>query len=638
MNTTTATNGILTRTEERRGPRRFAATELRRRQSFSLRTEGYRLEKHLKRTDRKKEPRAMTRCGCDAFFRVRFLTDTGRWHVKALYDDHSHEMLAPHSVGMLPEHGKMDECELMQMNTMRDAGIGVTQIFGLAANQSGGYERLVFRNRDMYNEIDKQRRLLVSDVKAAFAYLRKLQSRDSNMFWRHTVDAEGRLEHLFWCDGTSQADYSVFGDVVAFDATYQRNKYMSPLVVFAGVNHHNQTIVFGSGLIANEIEETYVWLLKQFVEAMRGKIPSLVITEGDLAMRNAIRYEFPTAHHRLCAWHLLRNASSNISNPRFTSKFRWCMLGDYDVARFRSKWDELVSEFDLHGNQWVRDLYEKRKMWATAHIRGNFFAGFRTTSRCEGMHSQVGRYVHYRNNLTKFLKHLSRYLAYTRQREVEADFESIIGEPVLQTTFEAIERDAAKFYTRKVFLLFRPVLERACGLKVVSCEQTPNCLRYVVTSKRSRQARQWWTKNAKHCVGDTSAMGTSMTGSSWRSDVMSLLFDCYEVCKLVGRSGPNLDLSKEVVRELLRTQPVLGPKVVDHDIQMGVLKPLEEQHVVVSARDLTITKRLVLAEELKVMVEPRPLWKKVSLCSQVVEVEETYVIAMQTVIKVNYLL
>ncbi|KAJ1378652.1 FAR1 DNA-binding domain [Sesbania bispinosa] len=115
-------------------------------------------------------------------------------------------------------------------------------------------------------------------------------------------------------------------------------------------------------------------------------------------------------------------------------------------VRFRLKWEELVSEFDLQSNQWVTELYEKRKMWAAIHIRGNFFAGFRTTSRCEGMHSQVGR-----------------------QKEVEGDFESIIGEPVLQTSFQDIERCAASYYTKKVFLLFRPILDRARGLKVVEC-------------------------------------------------------------------------------------------------------------------------------------------------------------------------
>jgi len=52
------------------------------------------------------------------------------------------------------------------------------------------------------------------------------------LYWRHKVDDKGRLSHLFWCDGGAQRDYQIFGDVVAFDATYKRNKYMCPLVVF----------------------------------------------------------------------------------------------------------------------------------------------------------------------------------------------------------------------------------------------------------------------------------------------------------------------------------------------------------------------------------------------------------------------
>ncbi|KAJ1380127.1 Zinc finger, SWIM-type [Sesbania bispinosa] len=328
-------------------------------QTFVCFKEGYRQKKHIKRTNRKRKPRAMT----------------------------SHDMLSQQHVGMLPAHRKMDECDLIQMNNMRDAGIGVTQIYGLAANQSGGYERMAFRKRDMYNEIERQKRIQVSDVRAVFAYLRELQA------------------------------------------------------------------------------------------AMRGKLPSSVITDGDLAMRNAIRSEFPYAHHRLCAWHLLRNATSNISNPRFTSKLRRCMLGDYDVGRFRSKWEELVNEFDLHGNQWVRELYDKRKMWATTHIRGNFFASFRTTSRCEGMHSQVGRRV----------------------------------------------------------------LERARGLKVVSCEQTPNCVIYIVSSMRTSQSRQWYVS-----LGPT---GLLLKCSCLRMESMGI--PCEHVCKLDGKSGANLDLSKQVVRELL---------------------------------------------------------------------------------------
>jgi transposase-like protein len=119
------------------------------------------------------------------------------------------------------------------------------------------------------------------------------------MYWRNTIKEDGTLQHLFWSDGVSRMDYSLFGDVLAFDATYRKIRYNTPLVIFSGVNHHNQSVIFGSAIVGDETEETYVWLLKNFVEAMEGKLPVSVITDGDLAMRNAIRRVFPNAHHRL---------------------------------------------------------------------------------------------------------------------------------------------------------------------------------------------------------------------------------------------------------------------------------------------------------------------------------------------------
>ena len=44
--------------------------------------------------------------------------------------------------------------------------------------------------------------------------------------------------------------------------------------------------------MGDETEATYVWLLENFVEAMGGKCPVSVITDGDLSMRNAIKKVF----------------------------------------------------------------------------------------------------------------------------------------------------------------------------------------------------------------------------------------------------------------------------------------------------------------------------------------------------------
>ncbi|XP_020236306.1 protein FAR1-RELATED SEQUENCE 5-like [Cajanus cajan] len=244
-------------------------------------------------------------------------------------------------------------------------------------NHPGGYERLSFCKKDIYNKIGRQRRLEGLDSKSALEFLNGLKCNDPLMYVGHTVDDENKLQHLFWCDGMMQMEYEVFGDVLAFDATYGKNKYLCPVVVFSCVNHHNHMIVFGSAIVSNETEETYIWVLEQFVEAMKGKSPMSIITDGDVAMKNSIRKVFPNSHHRLCAWHLLRNATTNIKKPTFTKDLRKCMLGEYEIGEFRKKWSEMLNKFELHDHPWVIELFEKRKIWCTTYIRGAFFAGFR---------------------------------------------------------------------------------------------------------------------------------------------------------------------------------------------------------------------------------------------------------------------
>lgn len=122
-----------------------------------------------------------------------------------------------------------------------------------------------------------------------------------------------------------------------------------------------------------------------------------------------------------------------MKNPRFTSLFKKCILGDYEIDVFERKWYDMVTECRVEDNPWVLELYSKRKMWATTHIRGKFFVGFRTTSRCEGLHAHIGKFVDFRNNLTEFLQHFQQCTEYIRFKELEADFASMHGEQVLQT-------------------------------------------------------------------------------------------------------------------------------------------------------------------------------------------------------------
>ncbi|XP_057443986.1 protein FAR1-RELATED SEQUENCE 5-like [Lotus japonicus] len=117
-------------------------------------------------------------------------------------------------------------------------------------------------------------------------------------------------------------------------------------------------------------------------------------------------------------------------------------------------------------------------MWATCLMRGKFFAGFRTTSRCEGMHSQIGRIVRSRNSLLEFVQYFERYVNYMRWTEVDADYKSVVGDAVPKTNVRALEKCAANVYTRTVFLKFKPWLNGGSVIKVAAIKEKSSCMIY----------------------------------------------------------------------------------------------------------------------------------------------------------------
>ncbi|KAL4314755.1 hypothetical protein AHAS_Ahas15G0116800 [Arachis hypogaea] len=230
----------------------------------------------------------------------------------------------------------------------------------------------------MYNEIWKQRRLQSRDVNATIRYLEGLACMDGKIFWRYKVGAGQHQCNLFWSNGHCQEDYSVFDDVLAFNATYCRNKYNLPILVFSGVNHHNQTCVFVFGMHARKGGQSF-------------------ITDGDPTMRIAIQSVFPDVHHQSCAWHLLRNATSNICDPRFTQLFRYCMLADMEIDEFEVYWESMVNECGVSEVDWVK---------------------------CESLNAKLGRFVESGYGVLESVTNFQRCVNFLWDNEDKLEFHS----------------------------------------------------------------------------------------------------------------------------------------------------------------------------------------------------------------------
>ncbi|XP_015961748.1 protein FAR1-RELATED SEQUENCE 5-like [Arachis duranensis] len=374
-------------------------------------------------------------------------------------------------VDYLPAHRKISDVDIAHMESMRQVGISIPKIYESIAAQVGGFNLVPFTKRDMYNEIRRQRAMQNGDVNAALRVLEGAARTDKKSYWRYEVGEGQHMCDLFWSDGRSQQDYQVFGDVLAFDATYGWNKYNLPVIVFSGVNHHNQTCVFATAMVSCESITSYVWVLRKLLECMGGKAPTAVITDGDRSMRVAIQEVFPNAHHRLCAWHLLKNATVNVCKPRFTSLFRHCMLADIEVAEFELLWDAMLEECGVRELEWVKDMYEKKSSWQLL-IYG------------------VGRFVERRYGILEFVTNFQRCVDFLRDNEEELDFRSSYGTPVLQTQFPELEKSGAINFTREIFSRYRESLKRCVRVTILECiEREDRCV--YVTQKYRRPNSRW---------------------------------------------------------------------------------------------------------------------------------------------------
>ncbi|KAE8673615.1 hypothetical protein F3Y22_tig00111779pilonHSYRG00212 [Hibiscus syriacus] len=243
--------------------------------------------------DRQRAHTPVTRTGCKARVLVTATNTNDQWVISKSDQKHNHALCTPAMTPFMHSNRAVSKADIDEATTLKEVGVGTSQVMNYLTQQAGGYHNVGFTHKDLYNALQ--------------------------------IDESGALYNLIWSDSTLRSDYTCFGDVIAFDTTYKDNLYGRPIMPIVGVNHHHNTIVFATAIIADKTSQSFEWVLQNFLEAMMNKSPISVVTDGDRAMQRAIKSVIPYAKHRLCYWHLSRNAQANIVNPKFTASFSKCM-------------------------------------------------------------------------------------------------------------------------------------------------------------------------------------------------------------------------------------------------------------------------------------------------------------------------
>ncbi|OMO55458.1 hypothetical protein CCACVL1_27229, partial [Corchorus capsularis] len=366
------------------------------------------------------------------------------------------------------------------IDSMVTSGIRPKDVYSYLSNEAGGVENIGFTRRDCYNFVNKQKMMMieVGDGQSLLNNFKIRASEDPLFFYTIQVDQENRMTNFFWRDSRSRIDYDYFGDVVVFDTTYRTNKYNLICAPFVGINHHRQTIMFGCAFLLDEKADSFVWLFKSFLESMGNKAPKTIMTDQTHAISKAIEQVFPDTSHRLCLWHISKNATSHLgslnSNAEFHALFYKCMYGCESEIEFERTWKKMITDHKLQDHSWLNSLHKCRDKWSTAFSIDVFSSQIKSSQRAEVTNNVLQGLSIATTSLTKFFIEFEKLVARWRSSEGEKDFQCMHGSVTRAIKNCAILVHASEAYTHEIYKCFEKEFLDGIALtwKQVSSEGT----------------------------------------------------------------------------------------------------------------------------------------------------------------------
>ncbi|KAK9059047.1 hypothetical protein SSX86_021666 [Deinandra increscens subsp. villosa] len=397
------------------------------------------------------------RTDCKAIMKIRIVKHTTQWEVFEFNEVHNHGLLNQDNLDFLRKRRKLTFYDQEFINKCRLAKIGPSKAHNLQVALKGGHHNVRGTKNDYKNWVRDNNGFIGKRDAQMFVDKMLLRSKNLEDYTFKYLARDKKIKCLFWADNVSKCNYKVFGDVIAFDATYDTNLYKMIFVPFTGVDHHKRCVTFGAGLLSSETIECYTWLLEKFLEAHGGKQPMVILTDQDPAMKKAVKNVFDNTTHRLCTWHItqklpLKVCGDVLSNTKLRKEFNKLVWNVYiKPETFEERWKLLMERYKLQDHEWLGKMYAKRHKWVPSYFRDiPMCCLMKTTSRCESSNHLFKVNSSPTNNLVQFLLCFDTTLDGQRYQQRSLEVRTATTVPKFECE-SIIERHAATIYTRDVF-------------------------------------------------------------------------------------------------------------------------------------------------------------------------------------------
>ncbi|EPS67726.1 hypothetical protein M569_07046, partial [Genlisea aurea] len=383
-------------------------------------------------------PRKETRTGCLAMVRLRLVQQSNRWRLDEVKLDHNH-LLDHRRAQSSWSHKKIKSSAKRKTESAMDVEIQTIKLYRTpAVNAVDSFKRLNFRN---------------GDVRALLDYFTRAKMGDPSFFYIMDFNDEGCVRNIFWIDSRSRAAYGYFDDVIQIHVKCLSNENGMILSSFSCLNHRGQIVLLGSGFLADESTETYLWVLRAWLTCMSGRTPRTVVTDQCKALQLAVSEVFPRAHHRfflsLVMQRLQKGSLVEVTESEvFESVLNRAVYDSVRVEEFETAWEEMIRHFRLEDCELLQALYEDREKWVPAYVKDAVLFGI-----CSDNPLLFNGYLHEDMTLDEFFNVYELF----QQERIQKEENPIEYAPSLRTSF-GYEIQASELYSKEIFLKFQQEL------------------------------------------------------------------------------------------------------------------------------------------------------------------------------------
>lgn len=261
-------------------------------------------------------------------------------------------------------------------------------------------------SKDISNLKAKRVREMIGNSTSTQIFLDHLEAGQ----WIYDYDVEeGRLKRVVFVSTSTFPLLRRYRNVLLMDSTYKTNKKRMPMLDVVGITATLQTFPIAIGFLDKETETDYRWMLETLRRIMSDfnvELPSVLITDRELALTKACKDIFAHSCQIICEWHVRKNVTDNISK---------IIKQQNHLEAFEAHWSSILrsqSEVSYQANvKGLRDFCtEIGKIQAYNYIDKTWLSKLKdslvafkvdqymhfnqkATSRVEGQHSKFKKYI-----------------------------------------------------------------------------------------------------------------------------------------------------------------------------------------------------------------------------------------------------